>query len=87
MDNVGKCGWCDEAGIGFVTIHPPKYRSVGAKRMIVKPALNVPACRNHIGIVERQPVFYTCGCTHSPGSLNCPVHGNKIRSKIKQAYE
>lgn len=66
-----KCSWCNNEAVSMLEI-----RRGSTKRM---PHLE-PTCKYHESIIERQPVFYSCGCTYVEGEDKCRFHLRKRKN-------
>lgn len=78
-----KCAWCEKDSVGTVILEPASFGIHKTKQIRIqkKPAKTAPACKDHIGIVERQPIFYSCGCNYEKGFDICPMHNRRLRRK------
>lgn len=76
-----KCFWCDETSVTEIEIQPAqKGKDKRTQRMVIKkPAWIVPACKEHRNIVDKQPPFYTCGCSYVEGEHRCPRHDKVLK--------
>lgn len=54
-DPIGPCRWCGEPGVGMVEIEGAKFTSHHGIRVMARRPIEVPACADHIDIVDRQP--------------------------------
>lgn len=52
---LGPCRWCGEEPVGTVEVEKARYRNDRGVRVVAKVALEVPACKAHIGILNWQP--------------------------------
>lgn len=52
---LAPCRWCGEPSVGMVEVEKPRYRNDRGVRVIARAAIEAPACKEHIGIIERQP--------------------------------
>jgi hypothetical protein len=51
----GPCRWCGAPSVGTVEVEKPRYRNDRGVRVVAKAALEVPACSEHIRILDHQP--------------------------------
>lgn len=57
---LGDCRWCDEPAVEMLVIEPAKMGTSKGQKILKKPALEAPVCREHAGILDRQPVKCKC---------------------------
>lgn len=81
-----KCAWCSEEAVGTVILEPERYKvdRITHLRVLAKSAIVAQACKDHLGIVDRQPLFYSCGCNYEKGFDTCPMHNRRLRRKPRQ---
>lgn len=53
---LGPCRWCGKASVGSVEIEKARWRSDRGVRVMAKAPLEVPACAEHVRILDHQPV-------------------------------
>lgn len=80
------CSWCDELSVAEVVLEPArKGRDKRTGSMVEKkPAKKAFVCQAHKDIVDRQPPFYTCGCSYVEGELRCTRHQSLLRSPHRE---
>lgn len=80
------CDWCSEPAVGTVVLEKASYGidRVRQIRVMKKPAKTALVCTNHLNIIDRQPLFYACGCDYEKGFDTCPMHNRRLRRKPKQ---
>jgi len=85
---MAKCAWCNEPSIGTVVLEPARWGIDKQKqiRVMKKSAKTALVCKNHLNIIELQPLFYSCGCSYEKGFDTCPMHNRRLRNKPKQNY-
>lgn len=66
---LGACRWCGEPATEMLEIEPARMGTANGQRVLKRPALEVPVCRAHAGILARQPV--KCSCSYRVPDHKC----------------
>lgn len=66
---LGVCRWCGEPATELLEIEPAKMGTSKGQRVLKRPALEAPVCKEHAGIVSRQPI--PCTCSFRQYNPNC----------------
>lgn len=87
MNDDKYCDWCDNLAVGTVVLEAASYGIDKTRgiRVMKKPAKTARVCTNHLDIIDRQPLFYSCGCNYEKGFDTCPMHNRRLRKKPSQS--